>query len=97
MAYREYLKVIGMWAGLTDLIEVATYDKGKPTLKLVPKYEKISCHIARHTYATLSLTQGVPIEVLQKTLGHADIKTTMVYAKVIDEYKDRVILEAWNK
>jgi integrase/recombinase XerD len=93
----EYLKVIGMWAGLTDLIEVVTYDKGKPTLKLVPKYEKISCHIARHTYATLSLTRGVPIEVLQKTLGHADIKTTMVYAKVIDEYKDRVILEAWNK
>lgn len=93
----EYLKVIGMWAGLTDLIEVVTYDKGKPTLKLVPKYEKISCHIARHTYATLSLTRGVPIEVLQKTLGHADIKTTMVYAKVVDEYKDRVILEAWNK
>lgn len=93
----EYLKVIGMWAGLTDLIEVVTYEKGKPTLKLVPKYEKISCHIARHTYATLSLTRGVPIEVLQKTLGHADIKTTMVYAKVVDEYKDRVILEAWNK
>ncbi|MFN8349453.1 MAG: site-specific integrase [Spirosomataceae bacterium] len=93
----EYLKVIGMWAGLTDLIEVVTYEKGKPTLKLVPKYEKISCHIARHTYATLSLTRGVPVEVLQKALGHADIKTTMVYAKVIDEYKDRVILEAWNK
>ena len=89
----EYLKVIGMWAGLTDLIEVVTYEKGKPTLKLVPKYEKISCHIARHTYATLSLTRGVPVEVLQKALGHADIKTTMVYAKVIDEYKDRVILE----
>jgi len=93
----EYLKVIGMWAGLTDLIEVVTYDKGKPILKLVPKYEKISCHIARHTYATLSLTRGIPVEVLQKTLGHADIKTTMVYAKVVDEYKDRVILEAWNK
>lgn len=92
----EYLKVIGMWAGLTDLIEVVTYEKGKPTLKLVPKYEKISCHIARHTYATLSLTRGVPIEVLQKTLGHADIKTTMVYAKVVDEYRDKKVLEAWQ-
>lgn len=86
-----------MWAGLTDLIEVVTYEKGKPILKLVPKYEKISCHIARHTYATLSLMRGVPIEVLQKALGHSDIKTTMVYAKVVDEYKDRVILEAWNR
>ena len=93
----EYLKVIGMWAGLTDLIEVVTYEKGQPNLKLIPKYEKISCHVARHTYATLSLTRGVPVEVLQKTLGHADIKTTMVYAKVVDEYRDRVVLEAWNK
>jgi integrase/recombinase XerD len=92
----EYLKVIGMWAGLTDLIEVVVYDKGKPSLKMVAKYEKLSCHIARHTYATLSLSRGVPVEVLQKTLGHSDIKTTMVYAKVVDEYRDKKVLEAWQ-
>ena len=41
-------------------------------------------HTARHTFATQSLLRGMPIEVLQKVLGHANIKTTMIYAKVVE-------------
>ena len=43
--------------------------------------------MARHTNATLLLSLEVPIETVSKLLGHADIKTTQIYAKVIDRSK----------
>jgi len=44
--------------------------------------KNISAHLARHTFATLTLTKGVSIESVSKMLGHTDIKTTQIYAKV---------------
>lgn len=45
----------------------------------------ISFHLARHTFATtITLANGVPIESVSKMLGHTDIRTTQIYAKVID-------------
>lgn len=43
-------------------------------------------HVARHTMATtICLANGMPIESLAKVLGHSNVKTTQLYAKVIDE------------
>ena len=45
----------------------------------------LSFHLARHTFATtIMLANGVPIESVSKMLGHTDIRTTQIYAKVID-------------
>ncbi len=47
--------------------------------------KKVTFHTARHTAATLLLSNGVSIEVVSKILGHSDIKTTQIYAKVMGE------------
>lgn len=49
--------------------------------------KRITFHTSRHTFATLSLTQGVDLYTVSKLLGHKDIGTTQIYAKIIDEKK----------
>lgn len=45
----------------------------------------LTFHIARHTFATtITLTNGVPIESVSKMLGHKNIRTTQIYAKVVE-------------
>lgn len=56
-------------------------------LKLVSEYAQINkcltSHMARHTFATWALSQGIRIEVVSKMLAHTDIKTTQIYAKIL--------------
>lgn len=43
----------------------------------------MSSHVARHSFASLiTLEAGVPIETISRMLGHSDISTTQVYARV---------------
>ncbi|MDC6385817.1 site-specific integrase [Flagellimonas taeanensis] len=47
--------------------------------------KKVTFHLSRHTFATtVTLANGVPIESVSKMLGHTNIKTTQIYAKVVD-------------
>lgn len=47
--------------------------------------KNLTTHTARHTFATLMLTKGASIESVSSMLGHTNIKTTQIYAKIIEE------------
>lgn len=46
--------------------------------------KKLTSHMGRHTFATLCLNAGINIEVLARMMGHTDIKTTQIYAKIVN-------------
>lgn len=68
---------------LTEIMSKAKIDK------------KISFHCARHTFATVSIEIGIPIEVIQTILGHTSVRTTQIYAKIISAVKTRE-MDKWN-
>ena len=59
--------------------------------KQVGIQKKLKFHLGRHTFATLSLTQGVDVYTVQKLIGHKKLATTQIYAKVIDSVKRKAV------
>ena len=61
--------------------------KGNDYLRIVKSIagirKPLTFHVARHSFATLSLSHDVPIEKAARMLGHTDIKTTQIYAKIL--------------
>nr|WP_307767240.1 tyrosine-type recombinase/integrase [uncultured Prevotella sp.] len=63
--------------------------------------QRLSFHMARHTFGTMSLSAGIPIESIAKMMGHASISSTQIYAQVTDckisEDMDRLIAKLSSK
>ena len=51
----------------------------------------ITFHCSRHTFATIQLMQGTDIVTLQKLMGHKNISTTLIYAKIVDKLKEDAV------
>ena len=50
---------------------------------------RLTFHVGRHTFATLALNRGMPIETLSRILGHTNIRTTQIYARITDRTVSR--------
>lgn len=48
---------------------------------------KVSPHVLRHTFATLTLNNGAELVAVQELMGHADPQTTLRYARITEERK----------
>ncbi|TDN98384.1 site-specific integrase [Sunxiuqinia elliptica] len=95
--YEDYPKI----SGKAILLPVLTNQKMNSYLKELGDIcninKNITMHIARHTFATtVTLSNGVPIETVSKLLGHSSLKTTQIYAKVLDKKiaEDMELLES---
>ena len=62
--------------------------------------KEITCHVARHTAACLALNNGVRIEVVSRMLGHSNINTTQIYAKMLTKEVEQAydkVAEVWGE
>jgi len=70
--------------------EILTNQKSNAIIKEIVGKSKIkkhvTFHVARHTFGTIALNNGIPREVVQKMLGHASPNQTDLYSKVLDTY-----------
>jgi site-specific recombinase XerD len=59
---------------------------------------KVTYHLARHTFATtVTLGKGVPIESVSRMLGHKSVRTTQIYARIVDTKVSRDMEELSHK
>ena len=59
--------------------------------------KNLTFHLARHTFATMSLSKGVPMESVSKMLGHTNIRTTQIYARITNKKIEHDMEELANK
>ena len=68
----------------------------KEIMKKAGIQKRISFHSARHTFATVSKSLGIPYDVISKILGHTNLKTTQIYTRYETELLARE-MDKWNK
>ena len=71
--------------------------KLKPVMKECGIDKPISAHCARHGFATMALINGMPIESVSRVLGHTNIVTTQIYAKITTKKLDNDLTMLGNK
>ena len=60
-------------------------------------HKPVTCHIGRHSFATLMLSYGFSLEEVKKMLGHKDIKTTQIYAKLSNKVLEDSVTKKLKK
>ena len=58
---------------------------------------KATPHILRHSIATAMASKGVSLQAIKDILGHSDYSTTLIYAKMTDEYKRKALETVFNE
>lgn len=70
-------------------LPVMTNQQYNMRLKVLASYaginKRLTSHMARHSFATWALSSGVPLPVVSKMLGHTNVSTTEIYAKVLQQ------------
>ena len=92
--FRHTLKMAGLLIPEYDVEYDAVVD-GVVQHRKVTRH-KYRFHTLRHSYATYLKNKGVDIEVIRDLLGHVDISTTLIYAKIAHEDKAKAISGAFN-
>ena len=83
---QDALPILDKWGWEIPMISGQKYNEYLQEVAAIAGIEKhITSHVARHTYATWCLTNDIPLEVIRDTLGHVSIKTTEIYAKMINK------------
>lgn len=89
MSYLSKRKRTGKVFALPSRFQVG--DDLKNWIKRAGITKHITFHCSRHTYATMLLTYGANLYTVSSLLGHTNIETTQIYAKIVDENKRKTV------
>ncbi len=81
----KYIKEVCLKAGITERVPIKTIKGSKTEINYVPKNEKVTCHTARRTGATLLYLSGADTIAIMKITGHKTEKSFMKYIKISEE------------
>ena len=93
----EYLKEIGKLVGLKDKVLVSRNKGGVRLTERFHRYELISTHTARRSFATNLYLQGFPSISIMKITGHRSEKNFLAYIKITPEENAEKLKAFWKK
>lgn len=83
-------------AGVDGLVRVTRYYKGQRSDRIIPKYEAVTCHVARKTFICHALAEGVPPTVVMQWTGHEDYRAMVPYIAVASSTKADAMTSAFR-
>ncbi len=95
--FNRYLKECCEKAGINAPTTITRFSGSKRKHNTFPKYELITSHTARKTFATISLLNGVPERVVRNITGHKKEENFKRYVNFTKEYEKQQLDSGWNK
>jgi integrase len=93
----DYIKELCQFADINEAVEIVRFRGATREAIVYPKYELISVHTGRKTFATLSLEKGMSAEEVMTITGHRDYKSFKRYVKITEQRKKVVMRSAWGE
>jgi integrase len=92
----EYIKEVAKLAGITAPIEVQTTKAGTRKKKIVEKWQLITSHTARRSFASNLYKKRVPPQTIMKLTGHKTLQSFLAYIRLTDTEHFEIIKNIWN-
>lgn len=93
----EYLKEVCKLAGINDPVEIVRFKGAERITTMHPKWELISIHNGRKSFATLSLEKGMNAETVMEIGGWSDYKSFKRYVNITENVKRNAMSKAWGE
>lgn len=93
----EYIKEICRIAGIKEMTEKQRTHGGAKETQVLEKWEIVSSHTARRSYASNMIKRGLPIQTIMKATGHSKESTFIKYCKLSAEEHAEIMRNHWNQ
>jgi integrase len=92
----DYLKIIGKEAGIDEKVQRVETKDGKRRVQFIPKYELLTTHTARRSFASNLFKAGFPAIAIMKITGHKTDKAFMKYIRITNEQNAELLEKFWS-
>lgn len=95
--FNEWIKKACEKAGITEDVQGIITKGGKRTLEKFKKFEMVSSHTGRRSFATNEYINGMPVQTIMAITGHKSVKTFMIYLKLSDKEHAEIAKKHWEQ